>query len=104
MASDFVKLVSQANPASRQYGAPGESYDPPSHSYSRSRGGPANEPQLLDPFFDDDDEDVSGGLTATGHSGGGGGGRDDDVETVRVAGGAVDGHVFEVNLKRRKVG
>jgi len=74
MASDFVKLVSQANPASRQYGAPGESYDPPSHSYSRPRGGPANEPQLLDPFFDDDDEDVSGGLTATGHSGGGGGG------------------------------
>lgn len=48
MADDFARLVSSANPASRQY-APASTYDgypPPQHNSS---------PQLLDPFFDDDD-------------------------------------------------
>ncbi|KAI0645334.1 phospholipid-translocating P-type ATPase [Trametes meyenii] len=44
MSDDFVRLVSQANPASRQYQPANTGY-PPSSS-----------PQALDPFFDDDDD------------------------------------------------
>lgn len=43
MSDDFLKLVSQANPAASQYQHTNTGYPPPS------------EPQL-DPFFDDDDE------------------------------------------------
>ncbi len=48
MTDDFARLVSSANPASRQY-APASTFDgypPAQHNAS---------PQLLDPFFDDDD-------------------------------------------------
>ena len=44
MSDDFVRLVSQANPATRQYQPANTGY-PPSSS-----------PQVLDPFFDDDDD------------------------------------------------
>lgn len=49
MSDDFVRLVSQANPALRQYqpaNNPGSGY-PPSTNSNR---------QQLDPFFDDDDD------------------------------------------------
>ncbi|KAF7315191.1 P-type phospholipid transporter [Mycena indigotica] len=45
MSEDFLRLVSQANPATRQQ------YQPANDGYP-----PANSPQLLDPFFDDDDD------------------------------------------------
>ncbi|KAF9073498.1 calcium transporting ATPase [Rhodocollybia butyracea] len=41
MSDDFLRLVSQANPASRNNGYP-----------------PSSDPQLLDPFFDDDDDSM----------------------------------------------
>lgn len=46
MSDDFVRLVSQANPASRQQYQPANTGYPPSSS----------PPQALDPFFDDDDD------------------------------------------------
>lgn len=46
MSDDFVRLVSQANPASRQQYQPANTGYPPSSS----------PPHALDPFFDDDDE------------------------------------------------
>ncbi|KAI0759957.1 phospholipid-translocating P-type ATPase [Trametes elegans] len=46
MSDDFVRLVSQANPASRQQYQPANSGYPPSSS----------PPQAMDPFFDDDDD------------------------------------------------
>ncbi|KAI0752977.1 phospholipid-translocating P-type ATPase [Daedaleopsis nitida] len=46
MSDDFVRLVSQANPASRQQYQPANTSYPPSSS----------PPQAMDPFFDDDDE------------------------------------------------
>lgn len=51
MSDDFLRLVSQANPASNQYKPANNNGYPPSTSYSDSPN-----PQLLDPFFDDDDE------------------------------------------------
>ncbi|PPQ89698.1 hypothetical protein CVT25_014099 [Psilocybe cyanescens] len=53
MSDDFLRLVSQANPATRQY-QPANGY-PPSGT-----AGPYSDrsPQLLDPFFDDEDENV----------------------------------------------
>lgn len=46
MSDDFVRLVSQANPANNQYRQTSNGYPPnPSHN------------QQLDPFFDDEDED-----------------------------------------------
>ena len=46
MSDDFVRLVSQANPASRNQYQPANTGYPPSSS----------PPQALDPFFDDDDD------------------------------------------------
>ena len=46
MSDDFVRLVSQANPASRNQYQPANAGYPPSSS----------PPQALDPFFDDDDD------------------------------------------------
>ena len=46
MSDDFVRLVSQANPASRQQYQPANTGYPPSSS----------PPQAMDPFFDDDDD------------------------------------------------
>ena len=45
MSDDFVRLVSQANPATRKQYQPANTGYPPSSS-----------PQVLDPFFDDDDD------------------------------------------------
>lgn len=50
MADDFLRLVSQANPASRQYQPAGNGY-PPSTSYHTH-----NDSSQLDPFFDDEDD------------------------------------------------
>ncbi|OCH92040.1 calcium transporting ATPase [Obba rivulosa] len=50
MSDDFVRLVSQANPASRQYQPANGGY-PPSSSPPNVHSG-----QMLDPFFDDDDD------------------------------------------------
>lgn len=44
MSDDFIRLVSQANPAAR--------YQPANNGYP-----PPNSDQQLDPFFDDEDED-----------------------------------------------
>ncbi len=46
MSDDFVRLVSQANPASRQQYQPANGGYPPSSS----------PPHAMDPFFDDDDD------------------------------------------------
>ncbi|KAK7473026.1 aminophospholipid translocase [Stygiomarasmius scandens] len=43
MSDDFLRLVSQANPAANRQYQPAHSYDSPN-------------PNLMDPFFDDDDE------------------------------------------------
>jgi len=48
MSDDFLRLVSQANPAASQYQPANNGY-PPSNS---------NDPNLLDPFFDDDDDNL----------------------------------------------
>ncbi|EMD33044.1 aminophospholipid-transporting P-type ATPase [Gelatoporia subvermispora B] len=45
MSDDFVRLVSQANPATRQYQPANGGYPPSGSS-----------PPMLDPFFDDDDD------------------------------------------------
>ncbi|KAF8160853.1 calcium transporting ATPase [Crassisporium funariophilum] len=54
MSDDFLRLVSQANPATRQYQPANNGY-PPS-----ATAGPYSDrsPQLMDPFFDDEDENV----------------------------------------------
>lgn len=54
MTDDFLRLVSQANPASQQYRPANNGY-PPSQSNQ-----PYNDrsPQLMDPFFDDDDDNI----------------------------------------------
>lgn len=49
-ADDFARLVSSANPASRQYQPANAGY-PPSYNHQSS-----GSPQPLDPFFDDEDE------------------------------------------------
>lgn len=57
MSDDFLRLVSQANPAasSQQYQPANSGYPPAAGLYSDNQSSPSN-PQLLDPFFDDDDE------------------------------------------------
>ncbi|PPR02401.1 hypothetical protein CVT26_011369 [Gymnopilus dilepis] len=54
MSEDFLRLVSQANPATRQYQPANNGYPP------HGTAGPYsdNSPQLMDPFFDDEDENV----------------------------------------------
>ncbi|KIK09858.1 hypothetical protein K443DRAFT_671169 [Laccaria amethystina LaAM-08-1] len=56
MTDDFLRLVSQANPASRRYQPASNGY-PPSGStvpYSDNQS-----PQLMDPFFDDEDDNAA---------------------------------------------
>uniref|UniRef100_A0A8H8CP71 Phospholipid-transporting ATPase n=1 Tax=Psilocybe cubensis TaxID=181762 RepID=A0A8H8CP71_PSICU len=52
MGDDFLRLVSQANPAARQY--------QPANGYPPGTAGPYSDrsPQLLDPFFDDEDDNI----------------------------------------------
>ena len=52
MTDNFINLVSQANPATRQY-QPTQNGYPPSASSPYAHN---NSPQILDPFFDDEDE------------------------------------------------
>ena len=52
MSDDFLRLVSQSNPAARQYQPANNGYPPSSTPYADQS------PQLLDPFFDDDDENM----------------------------------------------
>ena len=51
MSEDFLRLVSQANPATRQYQPAHNGYPP-----SSSTGPYLDSPQPMDPFFDDDDD------------------------------------------------
>jgi phospholipid-transporting ATPase len=53
MSDDFMRLVSQSNPAARQQYQPASNsgYPPAASSYNNN-----NSPQLMDPFFDDDDD------------------------------------------------
>ncbi|KAF9010470.1 calcium transporting ATPase [Cyathus striatus] len=53
MSDDFLRLVSQANPATRQYQPTHNGY-PPSASTSQYN----QSPQLMDPFFDDEDDNI----------------------------------------------
>ncbi|KAF9564813.1 calcium transporting ATPase [Agrocybe pediades] len=55
MSDDFLRLVSQANPAARQQYQPANNGYPPSGT-----AGPYSDrsPQLIDPFFDDEDDNV----------------------------------------------
>ena len=53
MSEQFINLVSQANPATRQYQPTINGYPPASNSNSPYNH---NSPQVLDPFFDDDDD------------------------------------------------
>ncbi|KAI5117211.1 hypothetical protein M0805_003499 [Coniferiporia weirii] len=46
---DFARLVSSANPATRQY-------QPTNNGYPPSHANPQSSPQPLDPFFDDEDD------------------------------------------------
>lgn len=57
MSDDFLRLVSQANPASREY-QPANNNNNGYHPSTSVSGPYANssDPQLLDPFFDDDDD------------------------------------------------
>ncbi|KAJ3570909.1 hypothetical protein NP233_g4104 [Leucocoprinus birnbaumii] len=57
MTDDFLRLVSSANPAARQYqpAMTNNGYPPSAGPYNEQQH---SEPQLLDPFFDDDDEGV----------------------------------------------
>ncbi|KAF8639497.1 hypothetical protein AX17_001402 [Amanita inopinata Kibby_2008] len=52
MSEDFLRLVSQANPATRQYQPANTGYPPSNTPYNDQS------PQLLDPFFDDDDDNA----------------------------------------------
>ncbi|KAJ7209673.1 calcium transporting ATPase [Mycena pura] len=54
MSEDFLRLVSQANPAARQQYQPANNGYPPSSSNSYAD----HPPQHLDPFFDDDDDNM----------------------------------------------
>ncbi|KAH6914262.1 calcium transporting ATPase [Coprinopsis sp. MPI-PUGE-AT-0042] len=53
MSDDFMRLVSQSNPAARQQYQPASSgaYPPAPAGYNND-----NSPQVMDPFFDDDDD------------------------------------------------
>ncbi|PPQ62936.1 hypothetical protein CVT24_006176 [Panaeolus cyanescens] len=55
MSDDFLRLVSQSNPATRQYQPANNGYPP-----SQSAAGPYSDrsSQLMDPFFDDEDDNV----------------------------------------------
>jgi len=49
MSDNFINLVNQANPATRQYNPTHNGYPPTSSPYAHS-------PQIMDPFFDDEDD------------------------------------------------
>jgi phospholipid-transporting ATPase len=51
MSDNFISLVSQANPAARQYQPAQNGYPPTNSPYGHS-------PQIMDPFFDDDDDNM----------------------------------------------
>lgn len=55
MTDDFLRLVTSANPAARQYqpAMSNNGYPPSAGPYNQP---PHSDPQLLDPFFDDDDD------------------------------------------------
>jgi phospholipid-transporting ATPase len=53
MSEDFLRLVSQANPATRQYQPAHNGYPP-----SSTTGPYLDSPQPMDPFFDDDDDNM----------------------------------------------
>lgn len=55
MTDDFLRLVSSANPAARQYqpATTNNGYPPSAGPYNQPQH---SDPQLLDPFFDDDDD------------------------------------------------
>ncbi|CAL1711189.1 unnamed protein product [Somion occarium] len=53
MSDDFVRLVSQANPALRQYQPANNGYPP---SQQQPNYGSSSNSQQLDPFFDDEDD------------------------------------------------
>jgi len=55
MADDFLRLVSQSNPAARQYQPTHNGYPPSAAAgpYSNERS-----PQVMDPFFDDEDDNI----------------------------------------------
>ncbi|KAF5351676.1 hypothetical protein D9756_007514 [Leucocoprinus leucothites] len=55
MADDFLRLVSSANPAARQYqpAMTNNGYPPSAGPYNQQQH---SDPQFLDPFFDDDDD------------------------------------------------
>ncbi|KAF8893873.1 aminophospholipid-transporting P-type ATPase [Infundibulicybe gibba] len=55
MSDDFLRLVSQSNPATRQYQPASNGYPP---SSSNTPYSDHQSPQLLDPFFDDDDDNL----------------------------------------------
>jgi phospholipid-transporting ATPase len=58
MSDDFLRLVSQANPAATRQYQPANGYPPSAAGlYNDSQASPSN-PQLLDPFFDDDDDNA----------------------------------------------
>lgn len=61
MADEFLRLVSSANPASRQYQPTMTGYPPSAGSHNNQP-----DPQLLDPFFFDDDDYAPD--SAFGHS------------------------------------
>ncbi|KAF9268832.1 Ca-transporting ATPase [Marasmius fiardii PR-910] len=58
MSDDFLRLVSQANPATRQYQPAHNGYPPSTSNPLSPSPTSANNPQLLDPFFDDDDDPI----------------------------------------------
>ena len=61
MNEDFLRLVSQANPAARQYHPANNAFPPLDTPYQD------NTPQLLDPFFDDDDDNVPDSAFGSSH-------------------------------------
>lgn len=58
MTDDFLRLVSQSNPATRQYQPANNGYPPSSSSAGLYSDNQSPNPQLLDPFFDDDDDNM----------------------------------------------
>ncbi|KAL4252396.1 Phospholipid-transporting ATPase [Abortiporus biennis] len=67
MSDDFVRLVSQANPAMRQQYQPANNGYPPSTSLQPPTQYSNNQSGQLDPFFDDDDEVMPDSAFASRH-------------------------------------
>ncbi|KAF9524020.1 calcium transporting ATPase [Crepidotus variabilis] len=58
MSDDFLRLVSQANPAARQQYQPANNGYPPSASTNNPYPSDQSPNNLMDPFFDDDDDNM----------------------------------------------